>query len=80
MGDTRKSREERAQLAYDARNGCPVCVDCHERHENASRRLLRSMLPEGAIVWALEHGYGHRVNDRRVYPAVTVTDRKGEAA
>jgi hypothetical protein len=68
LDDTRKPKAEREQLAYDARNGCPVCADDHSAHENASRRIPRRCIPEGAIAWAKEFGYGHRVNDRRVYP------------
>lgn len=69
LGDTRKPVEERRQLAYDARNGCPACWACHNAHEVASRRFLRGELPAGAVAWAVEHGYARRVNDRRVYPS-----------
>lgn len=57
--DTRKSRDERAVLEYDARNGVPVCWGCHEAHENASSRIPRRLLPVGVVAWAREHGYGH---------------------
>lgn len=53
------SVEERRALAYDARNGLPVCVRCHERHTSAVERILRARLPASVIEWACEHGFEH---------------------
>jgi hypothetical protein len=65
--DSRKSDEERSFLAYDARQGVPVCKRCHERHETATERIPRSTLPAGVVEWAREHGYSH-VLKPPVYP------------
>lgn len=67
------TRVERELLAYDARNGAPVCGfgspnGCHANHEAAARRIPFDRLPEGAVEWAVEHGFRSRVMDRRVYP------------
>ncbi len=62
------SAADREVLAYDARNGCPVCVQCHMDHEAAAHRIPFDRLPAGAVEWALEHGFRGRVMDRRVYP------------
>lgn len=58
----------RAALAFDARNGCPVCAQCHMDHEAAANRIPFDKLPPGAVQWAIEHGFRSRVMDRRVYP------------
>jgi hypothetical protein len=67
------SLAEREALAYDARNGAPVCGlgtrhSCHANHEAASHRIPFDRLPAGAVEWAIEHGFRSRVMDRRVYP------------
>jgi hypothetical protein len=56
------------ELAYDQRNGVPVCKRCHERHETATRRIPRSKLPEGVIRWAYEHDFGWYIDKRDIYP------------
>lgn len=61
------STEERRELAYDARNGVPVCVRCHERHETATVRIPFDRLPTSVVEWAVEHGFRQRVYDRRIY-------------
>jgi hypothetical protein len=58
----------RETLAYDARNGVPVCVHCHERHELAAARIPFDRLPDSVVEWARFHGFAGRVMDRRVYP------------
>lgn len=62
--------QQRAALAYDERNGFPICVRCHERHEQAVQRILRTTLPDDAAAWAQEHEFGWYVDDRRIYPLV----------
>ena len=62
------SAAEREALAFDARNGAPVCVQCHMDHESAAKRIPFDRLPAGAVEWAIEHGFRGRVMDRRVYP------------
>lgn len=54
------------ELAYDARNGCPVCLRCHERHETATRRIPRAKLPLGCIMWAEAFGFDWYIE--RIYP------------
>lgn len=61
------SRDERLELAYDARNGVPVCYRCHERHETATERIPFDRLPVSVVEWAVEHGFRQRVFDRRIY-------------
>jgi len=63
------TREQRAMLAYDARNGLPVCLRCHERHELAVQRIPFEALPASVVEWAVEHGFEDRVFDERVYPS-----------
>lgn len=66
LGDTRKPVALREQLAYDSRNGVPVCVDCHTAHEAASRRIPRACLPGGVIEWAERFDWGWYIE--RTYP------------
>jgi hypothetical protein len=61
------SEDERRQLAYDARQGVPVCARCHERHETAAERIPFDRLPGTVVEWAVEHGFRQRVFDRRIY-------------
>lgn len=56
------------ELGGDQRNGMPVCKTCHERHEQAFKRIPRSKLPAIAIEWAEAYGFAWYVEDRRVYP------------
>jgi len=65
---THLSVPEREALAFDERQGCPVCFQCHMDHEAAAHRIPFDRLPAGAVEWALEHGFRSRVMDRRVYP------------
>lgn len=55
--------QERQALEYDARNGVPLCRDCHMRHEQPgiddSAKLPRSILPAGVWEWAREHRFEH---------------------
>jgi cytochrome c553 len=67
LADTRKTRDERRELAYDARNGVPICGRCHERHEIGAERIPRKRLPAGVIEWARERGFAH-VLKAPVYP------------
>ncbi len=60
--------QERADLAYDARNGVPVDEVCHAAHELASRRIPFDRLPPQVVAWAIEHGFRGRIMDRRAYP------------
>lgn len=62
------SPEERALLAYDARQGVPICERCHSRHELAVARIPFERLPAPVVAWALEHGFRSRIMDKRVYP------------
>jgi cytochrome c1 len=55
-------------LAYDARNGMPVCFECHGDHESYARRISRDQLSPEHFEWADEHGFGLVVRDRRMYP------------
>jgi hypothetical protein len=52
----------------DARNGAPICVACHESHENASRRIRRSELPVGVIRWAQQEDFGWYIDRPGIYP------------
>lgn len=61
-----RSEAEGQALGADARNGVPVCAVCHERHENASRRIRRGELPAGVVEWALANGFGWYLD--RTYP------------
>lgn len=62
------SAEERVLLAYDARQGVPICERCHSRHELAVARIPFERLPPGVVAWVIEHGFRSRIMDRRVYP------------
>jgi hypothetical protein len=55
--------EERLALEYDARNGVPLCLRCHD--DSPSSRLRRSQLPRDVIEWAREHGFEGRLD--RIY-------------
>lgn len=55
-------------LAYDARNGVPICELCHGRHEKAFKRIPRARLPHGVLDWAYDNGFGWFVDKRDVYP------------
>lgn len=57
--DARKTRAERAELEFDARNGFPICQRCHEQHETGTRRIPMSRIPALALEWAIDHGYEH---------------------
>lgn len=65
------TQQERELLAYDARQGVPVCVRCHERHTLAVARIPFECLPPPVVEWALEHGFRSRIMDRRIYPRGT---------
>lgn len=65
---TLKARQEPAETLGDARNGVPVCVRCHERHEGATRRICRDELPLGVIAWAYANNFGWYIDDVRYYP------------
>lgn len=59
------------ELAYDQRNGVPICLDCHHKHEfpgATGGRIPRSKLPEGVIEWAYEHDFGWYIDKRAIYP------------
>ena len=58
------------EIAYDPRNGVPVCFDCHQAHENASRRIPLSLLPPGVVAWADENGFRWYLD--RTYPHTAV--------
>jgi hypothetical protein len=45
-----------------------VCADCHERHENASRRIPRDRLPAGVVEWAYVQGFGWYIERPGIYP------------
>lgn len=62
------TQTEREALAYDARNGVPVCLRDHERHTNAVARIPFACLPPAVVEWALAHGFRGRIMDRRIYP------------
>ena len=71
---------EGSPLEYDARNGVPVCVDCHLAHETSavgrnaatgelySRRIRYERLPQGVIDWADDHGFAWYLAKVDVYP------------
>lgn len=68
--DIRKTREERDALEYDARNGFPICVRCHELHEfpgPKAKRIPYSRIPALAVEWAHDHDYDY-VLRAPVYP------------
>lgn len=44
----------RTPLLWDRRNALPLCADCHERHENASRRVSLSALTPENVEFARE--------------------------
>ncbi len=58
---------ERAPLEYDATNGFPICVRCHEKHEHGVERLYFEMLPAPAVEWAVAHGFSRRVFNPTIY-------------
>lgn len=69
QADARKTKEERDALEYDARNGFPICLRCHELHEYpgvSGRRIRLSRIPELAREWAREHGYDY-IFDSDIY-------------
>lgn len=65
------SDEERTELAYDARNGVPVCEGCHDLHERAHRRIPRACLPAGVVEWAIDYGFLSVIE--RTYPVKGAT-------
>ena len=54
------------ETIWDFRNGIPVCVDCHQRHETAYRRISQSNVPPEAVEFADELGVGYLIE--RYYP------------
>jgi hypothetical protein len=61
------SEKERAERAYDARNGMPVCKRCHERHETATKRIpLGKLLPQH-LEWADDNGFTYYIERGRIY-------------
>lgn len=63
------SPEERAQLAYDARNGLPICEQCHMDHEYAPDwRIPRVRLLPDHFEWAADHGFRYFIEKREIYP------------
>lgn len=66
------TQEERDALEYDARNGLPICLECHGDHEQPGvkddARIPRARLKPEHIAWAIEHGFETTINDRTVYP------------
>lgn len=48
-----------AYLLWDSRNRLPLCSDCHEYHENASRRVPREKLRPSHHDFIAEVGLGH---------------------
>lgn len=68
MADTRIDIEEREALEYDARNGLPVCTDCHMNHESGATRIPYGALRPQNLAWAIGWGYAYVVNDATLYP------------
>jgi hypothetical protein len=51
---------------YDPRNALPICRQDHEHHENAAKRIPRSVLTEENWEFAREHGLEWYIE--RYYP------------
>lgn len=51
---------------WDERNGLPLCVDCHQRHETAFQRVPRRLLPDSAFEFAKEMDLDYLLD--RYYP------------
>lgn len=56
------------KLLLDSRNLVPMCFDCHQGHENWSRRLSREQVPVGAWEFARELGDWATYTLERSYP------------
>ncbi len=59
---------EEHPLCYDQRNGFPICKRCHEQHELGVKRIRFRDLPELALEWAEDHGFGWYIEPRGPKP------------
>lgn len=58
----------REQIAWDPRNGMPLCRRCHDLHTTAARRIPRRRLPASAWEFAQELGERFVARLERTYP------------
>lgn len=58
--------DQHLKVLYDPRNGLALCEICHQRHENASDRVPRRLVPAAAWGFAHEHGLEWMIESR--YP------------
>ncbi|MCA1571242.1 MAG: hypothetical protein LC798_13165 [Chloroflexi bacterium] len=63
----RLRRDGRHDIVFDPANGVTVDERVHTWHETAYARIPRECLPERALRFAEEHGYGSIIE--RFYPA-----------